>query len=255
MCLILAAWRCRADCPLVFAANRDEFHARPTARAAWWEDPPGILAGRDLVGGGTWFGVDRGGRWAAVTNIRNPAALRASGRSRGLLVRDYLAGAESPLAYLRRVAARADAYAPFNLLVGDPQTLAYFGRGNGPPRILPPGLYGLSNAALNTPWPKVEDGKRALAELLEQGCPAADDLYGLLADRTPAAEERLPDTGVGLERERLLSPRFICSADYGTRSSTLLRLDEDGRVRFGERTFASTGACRGKVRETFRACP
>lgn len=252
MCLILLAWNRHPEYRLILAANRDEFHARPTSPAAWWGAPPGVLAGRDLAGGGTWFGVDRRGRWAAVTNFRDPAQPQRQHRSRGLLVRDFLAADAEPDAWLAAVATKADAYRAFNLLAGDRDRLACFESRGGHSRLLAPGIYGLSNALLDTPWPKVAAGKAALSRLLQAEEVAAEPLFTLLADRTPAPEGELPDTGIGRERERLLSPRFICSPDYGTRCSTLLLVGRDGRVEFRERRFAADGSCQGEVRELFQ---
>lgn len=245
MCLILLAWDAHPDYRLIVAANRDEFYARPTAPAAWWPELPGVLAGRDLEGGGTWLGVDRKGRWAALTNFRDPADRRESARSRGLLVRDYLAGEAAPIAYLEGVAATAGDYRPFNLLVGTDDSLAWYGSRGGPGRPLVPGLYGLSNALLDTDWPKVSDGKRDLAALLARpGAVDPEALFALLADGAIAPDDRLPATGVSLEWERRLSARFIRSPDYGTRSSTLLLVGRDGSRQLIERSFPAGGVVR-----------
>ena len=252
MCLILFAWKAHPDYPLILAANRDEFHARPTLPAAWWHTSPDILAGRDLVGGGTWLGIDRTGRWAAVTNFRDPAREKSGRRSRGLLVHGFLAQRRDPAAYLAQVADAAPDFAPFNLLAGDGREIGWYGSRKSSVELPEPGIHGLSNALLDTPWPKVADGKAALAEQLRTGGPDPDALFALLADRTPAADARLPDTGVGLDWERLLSARFIRSADYGTRCSTLLLCDDQGLLTFRERRFAADGSCQGEVAETFR---
>ncbi len=237
MCLILFAWQTHPAYRLVLAANRDEFYARPTAPAEWWPELPGVLAGRDLAGGGTWFGIDRQGRWAAVTNFRDPAARFPGPRSRGLLVRDYLAGDRTPLDFLREIASDSHRYHPFNLLAGDTTSLGYFGSRDGPPGELASGVYGLSNALLDTPWPKVAEGKSAFAGLLGADHLDPEHLFAILADRTCAPPERLPDTGVGRDWERQLSPRFIRTPEYGTRSSMVLLVGRDGHVRFSERTF------------------
>ena len=254
VCLILLAWDCHPRYRLVLAANRDEYHARPTAAAAWWDEPPGVLAGRDLAGGGTWFGVDRHGRWAGVTNyrdFRDPANLRAEARSRGELVRGYLAAAEPPRQWLAAVAPGADAYRPFNMLAGDLRHAGWFGSRCGEGRDLQSGIHGLSNACLDTPWPKVVDGKAALARLLQKDPLEPAALFALLGDQSPAPAGQLPDTGVGPELERLLSARFILSPEYGTRCSTVLLLERTGRCLFQERRFAADGSCRGELRETF----
>lgn len=237
MCLILFAWKMHQNFPLVLAANRDEFYERPSAPADFWDDAPDLLAGRDLRDGGTWLGITRGGRVAALTNYRDPASLKIRAPSRGMLVSDYLRGRENPGAYLGRIAPEADRFNGFNLLVGDPDELFCFSN-RGARELLQPGIYGLSNRLLDTPWPKVVQGKRVLKALLqgEKGLPP-EALFALLADRTRSPEGRLPDTGVGLEWERLLSPLFIESPAYGTRSSTVLLIDRNGSVTFIERVF------------------
>jgi uncharacterized protein with NRDE domain len=237
MCLILLAHDAHPRHRLVVAANRDEFYERPTAPAAWWPDAPEVLAGRDLRGGGTWMGVTRGGRFAAVTNFRDTAPAAPDAPSRGHLVGGFLRGADAPDAYLRALAPRAGEYAGFNLLVGEGEELRYFGNRGGAERTLAPGVYGLSNALLDTPWPKVERGKAGLAAALAGGGDIDPEaLFGVLWDAEPAPDGRLPDTGVGLERERMLSSPFIRSPEYGTRASTVLLVGRDGRVRLVERT-------------------
>jgi len=241
MCLILFAWKVSAEFPLVVAANRDEFHARPTAGAGFWDDRPAILAGRDLEGSGTWLGMTRSGRFAAVTNYRDAAPAPSGAASRGLLASGFLEGSETPGAYTAQVAADGDAYRGFNFLAGDREQLWWVSnRGEGA-RPLEPGVYGLSNHLLDTPWPKVTQGKRRLRDALEL-VPAVEPLLEILADTAAAADADLPDTGVGSERERLLSAARIVSPVYGTRCSSALVLAADGRVRFAERGFAPDGA-------------
>jgi len=235
MCLILLAWKADGDYPLVLAANRDEFYDRPSAAADFWEEDPDLLAGRDLQEGGTWLGMTRTGRVAALTNYRDPASLKAGAPSRGRLVVDYLRGRENPAAYLDGIAP-AGGYNGFNLLVGNPDELFCFSNRGGRHRV-EPGIHGLSNRLLDTPWPKVERGKEALAALLKKGKPTPEKMLDLLADQSRPPEGSLPDTGVGLEWERILSPLFIVSPVYGTRSSTVLLVDRSGEVTFVERTF------------------
>ena len=242
MCLILLAHRAHPLYRLVVAANRDEFYARPTAPAAFWTDAPHVLAGRDLQGGGTWMGVTRAGRFAAVTNYREVAPPPPDAPSRGELPGGFLRGDQAPEAYLRSLEVRAGAYAGFNLLVGDGEALGYLSNRGGVARMLAPGVYGVSNALLDTPWPKVERGKAGLREVLAEGGEIDPDaLLRLLAESEPAPDALLPDTGVGRERERVLSSLFIASPGYGTRASTVLLVRHDGRARFVERTVTSDG--------------
>jgi uncharacterized protein with NRDE domain len=242
MCLILFAWKTQEKFPLVLAANRDEFRERPSAPADFWGDAPDLLAGRDLKEGGTWLGITRTGRLAAITNYRNPASLKKKAPSRGNLVSDYLRGRDDPEDYLRTLAPRAENYNGFSLLVGNARELAFFSNRGGEQSLLAPGIHGMSNHLLDTPWPKVTRGKRALAELLSaRADPMPEALLALLHDRSVAADDLLPETGVGLERERLLSPLFIESPDYGTRSSTVIIIDRTGKVTFIERAFGVGG--------------
>jgi len=252
MCLILFAWRVHEKFPLILAANRDEFTERPSAPAAFWDDAPDILAGRDLKRGGTWFGITRTGRLAAVTNYRDPASLKQDAPSRGELVSDYLRGREKPEIYLRRIEPSATRYNGFSLLVGDFSELVYFSN-RGEARRLTPGIHGMSNHLLDTPWPKVERGKQALGELLvKRKDPSPEALLELLASRSRPPDESLPDTGVGLEWERVLSPFFIESPAYGTRCSTVLLVDREGMVTFVERVFNGGSEPRLTSRFDFR---
>jgi len=245
MCLILVAVDAHPKFRLVIAANRDEFFDRPTAPAAFWPEAPDLLAGRDLREGGTWIGITRGGRVAAVTNFRHPAANRDGSPSRGRLVADYLLGRDLPDAYLERVSREADRYSGFNLLAGQPDALYWYsnhGKGIGK---LPPGTHGLSNHLLNTPWPKVEKGREALRAALAADEPSAETVLRCLVDRAVPPDELLPDTGVGLEMERMLSPVFIESPGYGTRSSTVILIGRDGGVTLVERSFGARPATVG----------
>jgi len=242
MCLILFAHRAVHGYALVLAANRDEFFARPTESAHYWTDAPTVLAGRDLEKSGTWMGVTRDGRWAAVTNFRDGTRPEAGTRSRGELVARYLLERSSAATYAAAVANEGAQYHGFNLLVGDTQGVHYVSNRGARPQILQPGIYGLSNHLLDTPWPKVERGKRELEALLE-GNPGdpAEPLLALLADRRTAAEEALPETGVSRDWEKLLSASFICAPGYGTRASSVLLIGQDGEVNLRERSFdAST---------------
>jgi uncharacterized protein with NRDE domain len=237
MCLILLAHEAHPRYRLVVAANRDELYARPTAPADWWAEAPHLLGGRDLRGGGSWMGITRAGRWAAVTNYRDPAAERKDAPSRGGLVGGFLLGEETPAAYLQRLAPRAGAYNGFNLLAGDARSLRWLSNRDGSARTVAPGVHGLSNHLLDTPWPKVQRGKESLERLLRAPALEPEPMLELLLDRTLAADHQLPDTGVGLPLERVLSTLFIASPEYGTRSSTALLVDRDDRVLFVERSY------------------
>lgn len=227
MCLIVFAWQVVPGIPLVLAANRDEFFKRPTAAAAWWEDHPNVYAGRDLEGGGTWLGVTRDGRFAALTNIRAPSERRDGLRSRGLLVSDYLTGSATPEDYIAQVSADADRYNGFNLIVGTPESLIWYNNRDGEDsrngKALSPGIYGLSNASLDSPWPKVVRTKAQFASLLCQGAPR-DAYFDMLTDTTRASDCRLPKTGIDLELERVLSAVCIETPEYGTRSSSVVQV-------------------------------
>lgn len=227
MCLIVFAWQVVPGIPMVLAANRDEFFDRPSTPAGWWEDHPQVYAGRDLQGGGTWLGITRGGRFAALTNIRAPADYREGMRSRGMLVADYLSGDDTPEAYIAAIAAEAHNYNGFNLIVGTPDKLIWFNNRyqdddrNG--KVLLPGIYGLSNDKLDSPWPKVVRTKAQFASLLCQGAPQ-DAYFEMLTDTTRASDCRLPKTGVDIEWERILSAVCIESPTYGTRVSSVVQV-------------------------------
>jgi uncharacterized protein with NRDE domain len=240
MCLILFAHRVHPDYPLVVAANRDEYYRRPTVIAAFWDDHPQVLAGRDLECMGTWLGVTRAGRFAALTNFRDPSERKTNAPSRGQLVSDFLTSEREPREYLEDVAARAPDYNGFSLLVGDVDRIFYFCNRAGPAQQVSRGIHGLSNNLLDTPWPKVTRGRQRLQEALADE-PNAEALLDLLHDCEPAAESELPDTGVGMQLERVLSPALIVSPQYGTRSSTAVLFGADGSVSFSERTILPGG--------------
>ncbi|WP_349972668.1 NRDE family protein [Pseudomonas caspiana] len=244
MCLIVFAWRPSHALPLIVAANRDEFYARPTQPLAQWADAPQVYAGRDLEAGGTWLGVTSDGRFAALTNIRNPD-LPMGNRSRGELVAQFLTSDVPAEDYLADIALRAAEYGGFNLLVGDRERLYYLNGAHPEPRLLAAGVYGLSNAELNTPWPKVEKAKAAMSTQLEDPNPLA--LMALLSDPATAPTVELPDTGVSLETEKLLSSVFIASPNYGTRASTVLIVNADGSQQFVEHSFGPYGGRLGEV--------
>jgi uncharacterized protein with NRDE domain len=254
MCLIVLGCALRADFPLIIAANRDEYFARPTEPAGFWPDAPSVLAGRDLEQGGTWFGVTRSGRIAAVTNFRDGTRKRSGRLSRGWLVRDFLLSSLEPSSFLSQVRAAADQYDGFNLLAGTTaRGLSHYSNRGAEVTPLPPGTHGLSNHLLNTPWPKVERARRQLAALADTPAQALPDaLFGLLADTTLEPDAALPDTGIGLEWERALSTAMIRTPDYGTRSSTVVLVDRTGQMRFEERTFAPDGSTQARRRHALR---
>lgn len=251
MCLIILAHRAAPGVPLAVAANRDEFHARPTAPAAFWASHPGLLAGRDLEQGGTWMGITRGGRFAAVTNFRDPQRSAPAPRSRGELPLEFLASAMPPGRYLGEVARRGEQYAGFNLLVGDAAELWYYDNAPGEaPQRLEPGIYGLSNARLDTPWPKVELGRSRLRAQLAAG-PDHDGLAAVVADRSLARAQDLRLQGLGDNgMDRMLSAQFIVSEAYGTRSTTSCWIDAHG-VHWREQSFDPAGELVGEVLEEF----
>ena len=236
MCLIVFAWRVVPGVPLIAAANRDEFYERATAPAGVWPEHPQIYAGRDLKAGGSWMGITQSGqdgvspRFAAITNIRCPSEHREDAPSRGHLVSDYLAGTMSPQDYVDAIRGDCPAYNGFNLVLGDRDTLIWFSnKGQDDPRNgqpLEPGIYGLSNALLDAPWPKVLKTKAQFASLLCLGAPD-EAFFEMLADTTPAPDMRLPETGVPLDLERVLSAVRIETPGYGTRTSTVVKLYAD----------------------------
>ncbi|CAD5203185.1 NRDE family protein [Pseudomonas sp. FEN] len=244
MCLIVFAWRPGHAQPLIVAANRDEFYARPSLPLAQWPETPQVYAGRDLEAGGTWLGIGAGGRFAALTNIRNPHQPVAP-RSRGELVAGFL-GEELPIdQYLAEVREKSPEYAGFNLLLGTTDALWHFNSHEGEPRQLTEGVYGVSNAGLDTPWPKLLKARAALSWALAD--PRPETLLAMLGDPTTAPLAELPDTGVGLATESLLSSVFIASPSYGTRASTVLIVHADGRRHLVERSFGPYGGHLGEV--------
>jgi uncharacterized protein with NRDE domain len=240
MCLIVLAWKADARYALLLGANRDEFHQRASAPAGYWRDSPQVLGGRDLKAGGTWLGVTRDGRYAAVTNFRDPRLQRNHVRTRGELAAAFLTGQDSPAAYAEAAYALRSVYNPFNLLVGNRSACWFVGSRDAGPRELGPGLHGLSNASLDTPWPKVVRSRQMLERVLEERSPEEALLAGL-RDRSEAPDAALPDTGIGLELERHLSAPFIVGDQYGTRASTVLALRTDGSIRLIEQGYGPNG--------------
>ena len=250
MCLALLALDAHPLYSVVVAANRDEHHARPTAPAAWWDE--GWLAGRDLRAGGTWLGVTRAGRFAFLTNVRDPASNNTAAPSRGSLVPSILSDTSDVATSLERVRSAGACHNGFNLLAGTPSGAAWTSNRSPDVTVLERGTYGLSNALLDSLWPKLVRTKAALAEWLARGETDPEPLFTALADRTLAVDADLPATGVTLEWDRRLSAPFIVSDGYGTRSSTILTIDRDGDTRFVERSFDAGGLRTGQVDHRFR---
>jgi uncharacterized protein with NRDE domain len=250
MCLIVLAWHASAAFPLVVAANRDEWRERPAEAAHWWPDHPDLLAGRDLQAGGTWMGVTRAGRFAAVTNFRDPSDKRSSARSRGGLVTEFLLGRDSPRRFLASLSQRVRDYNGFNLVLGDGESLFYYGSREGEARPIEPGVHGLSNHLLDEPWPKVVRGRARMTAALAASDPLPA-LFEMLSDTTASGDDELPATGVGIEWERRLSPALIVGRDYGTRASTLVTLSSRGEVSFEERTRDGNGEVTGATVHRF----
>ena len=248
MCLLVAAFDAHPDYRLVLVGHRDEFHARPAEPLGWWPDQPGILAGRDLEAGGTWLGVGRDGRVAVVTNVRGRDALVPGAPTRGALVPGFLASGLPAAGHASVLTAGAAAFSGFNLLTYDGTSLAYVtNRPSSEAQALAAGVYGLSNARLDSPWPKVELARRRVASVLAARRVAPESLFAAINDRQPAVDAELPDTGVGLELERLLSAPFIVSPAYGTRCTTLVLAGRDGGIRVEERRYSSSGETTGRT--------
>ena len=241
MCLIFIAYRHDARYPLVVAANRDEFYARPTSAADYWTDCPGVLAGRDREAGGTWLGMNQRGAFCALTNFRNPALGVSKPPSRGALVADFLTTELDAASYAQTLMGRAKEYNGFGLLLLGGDGLVYCSNGGQTiNRRLDPGLYGLSNHLLDTPWPKVTQGKKAVRSCL-RGELSIERLFDVMMNRELAEDSELPDTGVGVEMESGYSPAFVDMEFYGTRSTTVIVVDHAGKVQFHERTHARPG--------------
>lgn len=238
MCLIVIAWKSHTDYPLLVSANRDEYYARPTQVAHFWSDHEQIFAGRDLQEGGSWMGISCKGRFAAVTNIRNPAANRDDAKSRGALVKDFLQQDVTGFDFCESL--QLSLYNGFNFLGFDGESLVYQSNGVEQAQVLQPGIYGLSNATLNTSWPKTTSAVKKLKKWMRH--PAeVKDLALLLNDSVIADDEKLPQTGVSLEIERALSAEFISLPNYGTRCSTGLIVHKTGNAAYCEITHEEGG--------------
>jgi uncharacterized protein with NRDE domain len=239
MCLIVFANNFHPNYKLIFAANRDEFYDRSTKEAEFWKDNPELLAGMDLQAGGTWMGITKQGRFAAITNFRDLKNYKEEAPSRGKITLDFLTNNIQPEEYYNSLKPDLNGFNGFNLIFGTIDELFYFSNKSGGLQKLEPGIHGISNALLNTPWPKVEKVKRQLEVLLKQNEVHPWEVMSILYDTLKAKDENLPDTGVGIELERMLSPVFISSERYGTRCSTVVIVDYDNNVQFVEKTYHS----------------
>lgn len=241
MCLILLGLHAHRRFPLVVAANRDEHYSRPAAAAAFWEEHPDVYAGRDLEKGGTWMGINTNGRFAAITNYREGPPGTPAPRSRGELVSHFLTGTVPASQYFNAVDGTQ--YNPYSMIAGDINELEFHSNRSRDTTPIAPGIHGLSNHLLDTPWPKVTSGKAAVTAALELDDPDAISaaLFAQLADRASAPDPQLPVTGITRQRERELSPPFICGEFYGTRTSTVLLAHASGNVFVHEKRFGPCG--------------
>ncbi|MCU0367268.1 MAG: NRDE family protein [Cyclobacteriaceae bacterium] len=237
MCLIFISINHHPTYKLIIAANRDEFYSRKTASAEFWNDYPDILGGRDLEAAGTWMAMNKNGKISLVTNYRDPANINPKAPSRGQLVSDYLTNGAAPNDYLEQLAPKAALYNGYNLLVGYPDELWYHSNYGNEIQRLSSGVYGLSNHLLDTPWPKVTRGKEKFNEAISGDSIGPENLFQLLYDEQRASDQQLPDTGIGLERERALSSMFIKTSGYGTRCSTVITISQNNEVTFAERVY------------------
>ncbi len=237
MCLIAFAWKVHPKYQLLMVANRDEFYGRPAQRAHFWQNRPHLLAGKDLKSGGTWCGVAKNGRTAAVTNYRNPESFRENVRSRGHLIVNYLDGSMSPAEYLRALTPEASQYNAFNLLASDVENMYYFSNISRKVYRLESGIYGLSNHLLNTPWYKVEHLKSKLKQYIEHNVSGNAALFEMASNKEFAPDKDLPNTGIDKEQEKLLSAIFIETEIYGTVSTAIIRVSYRGKVNFVERWY------------------
>lgn len=236
MCLFVFAWKAHPNYPLIVAANRDEFYDRPTAPAHWWQPEAKVLGGRDLQAGGSWMAMSKLGRFAAVTNYRDPANIRPDAKSRGALPVDFVIGKEAPEAFMQGIEPHSTYYNGFNMLACDLRQMAYFSNYENKIRPLRPGIYGLSNALLDTPWPKVQRARQKFAELVQKPFEITD-LLEIMTDNHLFSDNELPSTGVSLEWERQLSAICIRTPHYGTCSTTAMTVDLSGNVQFAERSY------------------
>lgn len=243
MCLILLAYQKHPKYKLILIANRDEFHNRPTEKAHWWQGRNSeFLAGKDLEGQGSWLGINRHGKFAALTNYRDPFNIKKNAPTRGHLVTNYLESRQDDITYMDNLERLGNSYNGYNLLFGDADQINYYSNYNKSAMNLEAGIYGLSNALLDTPWPKVVKGKEILKRLIENGNDfSVERAFKNLCDTALAEDNMLPDTGIGYEREKAISSMFIETGGYGTRCSTIILIDNDNNVSFHEKSYIPEG--------------
>jgi len=250
MCLILFSYKNHSHYDLILASNRDEFRDRPTAPLEFWEDDPDVLAGRDLMNGGTWMGITRTGRFAALTNFRSIPMIKQDSPSRGYLVKNFLVGKMSASDYIDELQTTAEIYSGFNLIIGTIKELIYFSNCKKEAQPIASGMFGLSNNFLDVSWPKVKRGKHLLSECLD--CTEDLDIkqiFTLLSDTSIPKDHHLPRTGISMEWEQMLSPIFIDNSFYGTRSQSILTINKSGYVSFYERTIHRDNIRKGAIRK------
>jgi uncharacterized protein with NRDE domain len=252
MCLVVFAWQVHPDYRLILAANRDEFHGRPSQDANWWPDQPHILAGRDLQAGGTWLATSKSGRFATVTNYREQQKARSGSRSRGEIVTNFVSADVDPMTFVASI--NGDDYAGVSVLAADHERLCYVSNREDDPASLAPGIYGLSNASLDAPWSKLVRSKEALAALVDADKVNSSELFRVLSDRIPAASSEVVTNELPFKLARALTAPFIVAEDYGTRCSTTVLYANDGRIEFSERRFAADGTMSGESNFSFDAC-
>ncbi len=251
MCLIFLSFNQHPDYPLIIAANRDEFYDRPATPIGLWPDYKNVLAGKDLTGGGTWLGVTKSGYFAMLTNYRDMSSIKANAPTRGKLVLDYLAGEFDAATYLKALDASANLYNGYNIILGTLDDPWYYSNQNHELFRLGTGLYGLSNALLDTKWPKVASGKERFKQIIAETALDFEAIFSLMFDKTLAPDDQLPETGIGFEKEKLLSSRFIEMPGYGTRNTTVLVKDKHNNVQVVERTYTSADASTSEVKFDF----
>jgi uncharacterized protein with NRDE domain len=225
------------DYKLIFAANRDEFYERPSSAADFWKDEPSLLAGKDFKEGGTWCGITKSGRFAAITNYRNMKSIKKDALSRGTIVTDFLLGSSSPELYSKGLTDSADLYNSYGFIFGNKSELFFFSNQTKKNNKIEAGIHGLSNHLLNTPWFKVTRGKELLKKAINNKDTLVDDLFVMLSDETPSPEDQLPDTGLSKDVEKSTSSIFVETPDYGTRSSTVILIDKNDNVTFIEKSL------------------